>query len=78
MIGHQAMTVMMADMCLQHAVHPELLFATFTGRANQATNGRTALPVVLGGLLLAGRLLGTFSTVRLALFGPGPLKLRPR
>lgn len=55
-----------------------VLFTSFTGRANRATNWRSALSLVLGGLLLAGLLLGTFSAVRLALFGPGPLDLLPR
>jgi hypothetical protein len=55
-----------------------VLFAGFTGRANRATNWRTALPVVLGGLLLAGLLLGAFSAVRLTLFGTGPLDLLAR
>ena len=52
-----------------------VLFASFTGRANRATNWRTALPLVLGGLFLAALLLGTFSAVRLALFGTGPMQL---
>jgi uncharacterized membrane protein len=55
-----------------------VLFASFTGRANRATNWRTALPVMLGGLLLAGLLLGVFSVIRLALFGPGPMDLLAR
>jgi uncharacterized membrane protein len=55
-----------------------VLFASFTGRANQATRWRTALPLVFGGLLLAGLLLGSFSGIRLALFGPGPMDLLPR
>lgn len=50
-----------------------VLLASFTGRANRATGWRTALPVILAGLLLAGLLLGAFSAVRFALFGPGPL-----
>jgi hypothetical protein len=55
-----------------------VLFASFTGRANRATDWRSALPAVLGGLLLAGLLLGTFSAIRLALFGPGPMDLLAR
>jgi hypothetical protein len=55
-----------------------VLFASFTSRANRATDWRSALPAVLGGLLLAGLLLGTASAVRLALFGTGPLDLLPR
>lgn len=55
-----------------------VLFASFTGRANRATDWHTALPAMLGDLLLAGLLLGTFSGARLALFGTGPLDLLPR
>lgn len=55
-----------------------VLLASFTSRTNRATDGRTALPLVLGGLFLAALLLGTFSAVRLALFGSGPLDLLPR
>jgi uncharacterized membrane protein len=55
-----------------------VLYANFTGRANRAMDWRSALPLVLGGLLLAGLLLGTVSAVRLALFGAGPLDLLPR
>ena len=44
-----------------------VLFASFTSRANRATDWRSALPAVLGGLLLAG-----------PVFGPGPLVLLPR
>jgi uncharacterized membrane protein len=55
-----------------------VLFTSFTGRANRATGWRTALPLVLGGLLLAGLLLGAFSGVRYALFGPGPMDFSVR
>lgn len=55
-----------------------VLLASFTGRANRVTGWRAALPLVLGGLLLAGLMLGAFSAVRFALFGPGPLDLALR
>lgn len=55
-----------------------VVWAGVTGRANRAHSWRSAWPLVLGGLLLAGLLLGAFSAVRLALFGPGPIEITPR
>ena len=55
-----------------------IVFTSLTRRVNRATNWREALPVMLGGLLLALLMLATFSAVRYGLFGPGPLDMPMR
>ena len=52
-----------------------VVVASVLGRSNRAVRWVDALPLALAGLALAVVMLGAFSAVRLAVFGPGPLDL---
>jgi hypothetical protein len=55
-----------------------VVFTSLTRRVNRAANWRGALPLMLGGLLLAVLMLAAFSAVRYGLFGAGPLEMPMR
>ncbi len=55
-----------------------IVVTSLAGRANRATGWRGALPLMLGGLLLAVLMLAAFSAVRYGLFGAGPLEMPMR
>jgi uncharacterized membrane protein len=52
-----------------------VVITSLLGQSNRAARLADLLPTVLGGLALVVVVLGTFSAVRFALFGPGPLGL---